>query len=165
MARKSKHFEIKKAEDSSRENRDLGKVFQIDEMPAMRATRWADRAFLALAHAGVEVPKEIVQLGIIGVWLLSMRAFTNASYVELEPLLDELMTCVRICPTPGDFNIIRPLIESDIEEVSTVYALRQEVLQLHSGFTYADALSLFMAAASPSTSPLSPSATTQTSPG
>ncbi len=165
MPRKEKHFEIKRDEKSTRENRDLGKVFFIREMSAMNGARWADRAFLALAHAGVEIPKDIVQLGIIGVFLISMRAFTNTRYEELEPLLDELLGCVQFCPNNGDLAISRKLIDTDIEEIQTIYALRQEVLQLHSGFTYADVLSFLTAAASPSSNPSMPSQNTQTSPG
>lgn len=168
MARKEKHFKIEKADDSTRENRDLGKIFFIKEMDAFSAARWADRAFLALAHAGIEVPKEIVQLGIIGVFLISMRAFTNARYDELEPLLEELIGCVQFCPNPGDLAVRRKIIRGDagdIDEVSTIYALRQEVLQLHSGFTYADVLSFITAAASQSKDQLTLSPITQTSPG
>ena len=124
-------------------SRDLGKVFLLTEMPASQAEKWAMRAFLALSHANVDVPKEVAQLGMIGVAMVGMRAFTRASWSDIEPLMDEMMGCVQICPTPGETAIVRPLIETDIEEVETRFRLRKEAIELHVGFTIADAGWLF----------------------
>ena len=37
------------------DNRDKGKSFFITEMPSRQAEQWADRAFLALAHSGLNL--------------------------------------------------------------------------------------------------------------
>lgn len=125
--------------EGERPNRDTGKSYFITEKPALQAARWADRAYLALTHAGIEVPQEYVKAGIIGVLLVGFQAFRNSSYAELGPLLDELMECVQAKPSA---DVTRPTIDSDIEEITTVYRLRQEVLELHAGFTFAEAASI-----------------------
>jgi len=48
-----------------------------------------------------------------------------------KPLLDEMMGCVQIVPSP---NVKRPLIEDDIEEVKTRLMLRKAIWDLHMDF-------------------------------
>ena len=47
------------------------------------------------------------------------------------PLLDEMMGCIQYAPSA---NIKRPLIEDDIEEVTTRLQLRKAVWNLHLDF-------------------------------
>jgi hypothetical protein len=65
-------------------------------------------------------------LGTVGSFLAGPRD-------EVEALLKEMFDCVSIImpATPEG----RPLIEEDIEEVSTRLVLRDEVLELHMGFS------------------------------
>lgn len=47
-------------------------------------------------------------------------------------LLDELLTCAQIIPGGG---IARPIVlDSDIEDVKTLYILRKEALMIHIDF-------------------------------
>jgi hypothetical protein len=137
MARKTKLVEV---DGDPVTNRDAGKVFLLTEMAAGPAEKWAMRAFLALARAKVDVAPEIASLGLIGVWLISFQALQNASWHDAEPLMDEMFTCVRVCPNKDDRGVTRPLIETDIEEVKTQVRLRRELMELHAGFTFADLL-------------------------
>jgi hypothetical protein len=70
-----------------------------------------------------------------------------------EPSMDQVMGWVQIRPDPANHpQIIRPLIEDDIEEVATRIKLRQEVAELHSGFFAIDALSKLISATMPGSS-------------
>ena len=124
------------------QNRDHGKNFLLTEMPAARAEKWAARAFLALAKSGVELPDSTTTNGMAGFATVGFEAIGKLDWADAEPLLDEMMTCVQIVPSP---NIVRALVPGadDIEEVSTLFTLRKELLELHLGFSLA---------ASPSTS-------------
>lgn len=122
------------------EGRDKGKIFLITEMSAWQAAKWADRCFFALAQSGVEIPEEIEQLGIAGIATLGLRALGGVKYPEAESLLDEMMGCVKFVD-PTNPQVTRRLIEDDIEEVKTILTLRAEVFELHTGFSFAAALS------------------------
>lgn len=125
-----------------RENRDAGKIYHLTEMPAAKAEKWAMRAFMALARSGFNVPEGIASLGIIGVFMISFQAFRYASFAEIEPLMDEMMLCVRAVPNKDNTLVTRPLVDTDTEEIQTRWDLRKEVLELHSGFTFAEIASM-----------------------
>jgi hypothetical protein len=133
--RKEKDFKVEE------EGRDKNKLFHITEMPAVQAERWAIRAFLALARSGVDVPDNIMQAGMAGFAVLGFQALMGLQYESIEPLLNELMDCVQIIPDPKNRESARPLIDDDIEEVSTLLLLKMEVFQIHVGFSMADAKS------------------------
>lgn len=117
------------------EGRDQNKVFLLREMPAMKAEKWAMRALAAMVQSGVEIPDEIVSAGLQGVAALGLRALFGVPFDVLSPLLDELLECVTIQPDPSKPAIQRPLIEDDIEEVSTLIYLRAEAYSLHVNFS------------------------------
>lgn len=119
------------------EGRDKGKVFRITEMPASQAEKWATRAFLALAHSGVEVPEYVSGAGMAGIAVLGLKALGGVSFEEAEPLMDEMMACVTIVRDPKQPMMAFGLMEQDTEEVSTRVLLRGEVFELHTGFSFA----------------------------
>ncbi|EBP8102013.1 hypothetical protein AOS06_03795 [Salmonella enterica] len=104
MARKEKFITI------DGQGRDNGKVFHLTEMSASHAEWWAMRAIMAMGRGGVELPE------------------------EARPLLDEMMECIQFVPDPKNRGIRRPLIEDDIEEITTRLNLRAEVFRLHVDF-------------------------------
>lgn len=161
MPRKSKRVTIPVPKEGERPNRDAGKTFLVSEQSAVWAEKWASRAFLAISHSGREVPREVLQLGIVGVVVLSMSAFVHSRWEDVEPLMDDMMRCIQICPNPGDLDVVRDLIEDDIEEIETRMRLRQEAIELHAGFTFAEALFFLKGRASASQD----SQPTETSPG
>src|SRR5690348_17281961 len=107
-----------------RPGRDLHKNFLLTEMPASQAEKWAMRAFLAMAHAGIELPEEIQGAGMAGLALIGLRTLGRVSWVEAEPLMDEMMGCVQFIPDPAKPAFSRALIEDDIEEPQTRLQLR-----------------------------------------
>lgn len=135
------------------EGRDKGKQYVLTEMSALAAEKWAARALLALSHAGVQVPEDVESAGMAHLAAFSMQALNMARWDELEPLLDEMLTCVQYVPDPSHPNFSRPVsAEGDIEEVQTILYLRAEVFDLHTGFSIAANLRARMAATSPAPS-------------
>lgn len=118
-------------------SRDAGKTFRITEMPAARAEKWAMRALLALAKSGADLPIDAASGGMQAIAYFGLQALTSLSFADAEPLLDEMMGCVQIV----EKAITRPLTDDDIEEVRTRMQLRKAILELHVGFSLADAQS------------------------
>ena len=117
-------------------------------MSAARAEAWATRALLALARSGVEIPEDIAKAGLAGVATLGIKMFSGVRYEDAKPLLDEMMTCVMMLPTPSNPRIKRALTEDDIEEVATIVHLREEVFSLHVNFSLRAARSKLASAVS-----------------
>ena len=112
------------------EGRDFNKIFVLTEMPASQAERWATRLLLAITKSGVEVPDNIVDMGMQGLAALGVRALAGVRYDEIGPLMDEMFMCVQIRQPIG----VRALVEEDIQEVVTRLKLRAELIALHTGF-------------------------------
>lgn len=123
--------------------RDAGKNFLITEMPAEKAEKWAIRMFLALKGTSAEsqIPLEVRSLGIVGVAIVTINRFlqANVKFEDLEPLLDEMFTCVQAVPEPNNLATARPPLPGEIQEVATRGFLRSEILELHTGFSMAGA--------------------------
>ena len=121
--------------------RDKGKTFFLTEMDADRAERWATRAFFAMAANGVDIPPDVMQMGLGAITAIGVRSIMTMGFEDAAPLLDEMMLCVQIMPDPGKPDLLRPLDRDDIEEVGTRLKLRSEVFELHTGFSVAAFLS------------------------
>lgn len=143
MARKEATVTI----PASAGNRDAGKTFHLTEMPAAKAEKWATRALLALSRSGVDLDPDILKSGIAGIAVAGIRAITSIAFFDAEPLLDEMLTCVEVIPDPTKPMIRRPLVDNDVDEVSTLLLLRSEVINLHVGFSITAELSKLGAAA------------------
>lgn len=141
--------------DAWRENRDsaAARVYRLTEMDSVRAEKWGTRALLLLKNSGARIPDNVQGLGMIGVAIVGLNVFLqgNISFEDLEPLMDEMMTCVEIVRDPRHPDVVTPLASADdVEEVQTRLWLRSEVLRLHTGFSPADALSRLISAATSS---------------
>lgn len=130
MARKTITF-------TATDGRDDGKQFIITEMGAAKAENWAMRALLALMSSGIDVPEGFEQNGMAGMAELGLRAVSRLKWDVAEPLINEMMDCVRFMPTPSKPHIVRDVMGDDIEEVTTRFKLRIAVLELHTGFSLA----------------------------
>lgn len=128
MARKKLILEI----DS--DGRDFGKAFQITEMSADAAERWAIRLGFAMMNAGIDMPELDGISGMADIARIGLSALAKVPYESASPLLDEMMACIKIIPDNQKPNIVRDLIEGDIEEVSTRFKLKKEVWGLHVDF-------------------------------
>lgn len=133
MARKVRNYTV------TDEGRDKGKVFVLTEMPALRAEAWAARALLALIAGNVQMPAGIEKAGFAGLAQLGIRSLSGLKWEAAEPLLSEMLTCVQIMPTPTLPSVVRPLIDDDIEEITTLIKLRKEIWDLHTDFLQAGA--------------------------
>ena len=122
----------------SAEGRDKGKVFVLTELSAYEAEDWAGRALFALMNAGVEIPDNIAEAGLAGVAAMGLKAIAKLPFDSAKPLLDKMMGCIQIQPSP---TVTRALIPDDIEEVATLLTLRKQVLGLHMDFSMAAARS------------------------
>jgi hypothetical protein len=113
------------------EGRDKGKNYHLTEMPVWDAEKWAARAILALAKSGVEIPDGVE--GMAGLAALGLGAIMQIRWEDAEPLLDDMLKCIKFMPSAG---VIRPLIleQDDIEEIDTLLTLRKEILGLHFDF-------------------------------
>lgn len=141
MARKTKIVHVPVPAPEERQNRDAGKCFLITEMDAVRAEKWAARALLAITAAGVDIPPDVIKMGAGAVVAAGFRALLTMSFIDAEPLLDEMMTCIAVVPDPRRLDVVRPLDADDIDEVQTLLLLRSEVIEIHTGFSVAAFLS------------------------
>lgn len=118
-------------------DRGVEKRFLITEMSATDTEDWAIEMFFVLANAGVDIPDGLTEMGFAGVAQIGLQALGKVPYEKAKPLLAKMMTCVQFMPNLEDERIIRPLIESDIEDVQTRLKLRKEVFSLHTDFLQA----------------------------
>lgn len=110
-------------------------------MPAAQAEAWAMRAILALMAGKADLPEGIEHEGMAGIARIGIKALSGLHWEVLEPLMQEMFTCIQIIPDPARPNIVRPLIDQDVEEIMTRVKLRGEVWALHTGFSVTAALS------------------------
>lgn len=128
--------------------RDNGKVFIVTEMSAYDAEAWSNRAFLAIAHAGINLPDGMRDGGMPGIVGIA-QMLGHVQFPELKPLLDELLGCVLIQPDPK-VAFTRPLVvgqgaSDDIDDPFTYQMLREEVAALHVNFTLAASILILIA--------------------
>lgn len=127
------------------EGRDKGKSFLLTEVGALQAEKWAIRAGLLAVQNGVDIRNPID--GMAGLVLAGVfTVLGGLKFSDLEPLLDEMLTCIQYRPDSRNPDIaksmvVRQLFPDDIEEVQTLFRLRREVVELHLGFSIAAALS------------------------
>ncbi len=131
MARKTLMYKV------TDDGRDKGKVFKITEMDASRGEAWATRALLALMAGGVEVPNGFERMGMAAMVEMGIRSLSGLKWEVAEPLLAEMFSVIEFVGDPTRPEVVRNLIESDIEELSTRIKLRAEVWKLHADFLQA----------------------------
>jgi hypothetical protein len=141
MSRKTALYVVPPAAEG-KANRDEGKTFLITEMPARKAEKWATRALNLLAKSGVDLPPDFMRSGMAAMFVIGVKALTSIDYEGAEPLLDEMLDCVMLVPDASKPAVTRAIhLDTDIEEVSTYLKLRDEVFELHTGFSVAGILS------------------------
>lgn len=128
------------------ENRDNGKRYLLTEMSAVAAEKWTFRALTAMGRNGMDVPDDALEAGVAGLLAVGVSKFLGMGFADAEVLLDDMFACVQFLPDPSRPEVTRALIDDDIEEVSTRFRLRSEVLELHTGFSGAAILSTLGAA-------------------
>lgn len=125
------------------EGRDQGKTFKITEMPASQLEEWSTRALIAI-FAG-NVPADVMQISRTSNAAALASVFGSAlqglSWETVKPLYRELLSCVAFVPSrenqanPANTIPLTPNnLDNFIEEVTTLYKLRLEVLEVNLGF-------------------------------
>ena len=109
--------------------RDAGKVFKVEEMPAVQMDRWITRALCMLGRSGSG-------LSMIGGMTMEalLQAFSKLDFKDSEPLLDELLAC---CSFKKDGTLVKmtgSMVDSVVEDWTTIFKLRIEALKLNLGF-------------------------------
>ena len=109
--------------------RDAGKVFKIEEMPAVQMDRWVTRALCMLGRSGSGI-------SAIGGSTMEelLQAFSKLDFKDSEPLLNELLAC---CSFKKDGTLVKmegSMVDSVIEDWTTIFKLRIEALKLNLGF-------------------------------
>ena len=127
--RKSQQFKVETA------GRDKGKVFLLTEMPAAKAEMLALRVFMSLAKSGVEIPANVEEMGMAGLLRVGFGLLAHLPFEEAEMLMGEMMACVQRMHEPSNPASVIPLMEDDIEEVSTRFQIRKALKELHLGFS------------------------------
>ncbi len=118
--------------------RDHGKVFLLRERDAISAWKWGLRAMLALTKTGMQIPDEVMKMGPVGLLAIGLYRLQFIAWDDMEPLLEDMLGCVSMIPTPARPDVVRPLIRDgvndDIAEWGTLSVLAKEVFELHTGF-------------------------------
>lgn len=120
MARKEIEIKIE-------EGRDAGKTFKITEMGAVPAYKWLLKAFGILGKSGVDFnyirEKNVTEF---------IAEF--AQYEGSEPLLDELLACAGFIKDGVSVQMKGAMVESVIEDWTTIFRLQMESFSLMIGF-------------------------------
>lgn len=119
----------KEVEVKIESGRDAGKVFKITEMPATQAERWATRALGVLGRSGMS----ITSLGVIPMEQI-LEECLKAKPEEVEPLMDELLACASYNQDGTSIVMKGSMIDSVIEELTTIMRLKMEALKLTLSF-------------------------------
>lgn len=119
----------KEIEIKIEEGRDAGKVFKVEEMPAVQMDRWMTKAFRLLSKNGEDV-STLTQTSISGL-LMKIICCEEAGS---EELLNELLACCSFKKDGVDIIMKGALIDSVIEDWSTLLQLKTEALKLNLGF-------------------------------
>jgi hypothetical protein len=126
-------------------NRDKGKTYEITEWDAVTADRWIQRVTYAVVNTGGTLPLDLKGAGWEGIAIMGINSLLrgNMNPDIMIPLGEELLECVRIIPDKKnpETSARAPTIEGDIEEVQTRWWLRDQVVSVHTNFSFAAALS------------------------
>ena len=132
MARKEKIITIK--------DRDKELTFKITEMPAMKAERWKIRAIMLLLSSDIDMPQgasieEGISEFMAGGAEKLFKALSKVDVDKAINLFDEMLySCIQLSTQGVDTQINEDIINSNVEDSSTLTKLRFECLKLHFDF-------------------------------
>lgn len=142
---KSKIVPIPAQVEGEKINRDAGRSYLLSEMPALKAERWARHAFAAMNRNDLDVRGTVGDLGMLGFYLVGLQALAGGKILEVDDLMDEMLDHIKIVESE---NVARPIKgDGDVWEITTLYTLRKELIELHMGFTFAELASMLVASA------------------
>ncbi|MDR2077038.1 MAG: hypothetical protein LBP61_08960 [Desulfovibrio sp.] len=117
------------------QDRDRELTFKIREMPATRLESWIIRALLLIAGSGKSVP-DGTDIRAAGSFLAEkgLAALGGIDFDKARPLLDELLSCCSLLIDKLEKRLTPEIVDDHIEDVSTLFKLRLEVIKLNLGF-------------------------------
>lgn len=120
------------------EGRDAGKKFKIQEMGALKIERWATRALMLLAGSNIDLGVDKDKLKGVEGWANIAKAglsrLSELEFEKIEPLLQELLECCYFITDNIETKLTYTNVESIVEDMSTLFKLRQEAFGLHFDF-------------------------------
>ncbi len=132
MARKTITITIK--------DRDKDLAFQLTEMPAMKAEKWKIRAIMLLLSSDIEMPQgasieEGINQFMVGGAEKLFKALSKVDVDKAINLFDEMLySCVQLSTQGVNTQLNEAIIDSNVEDSSTLTKLRFECLKLHFDF-------------------------------
>lgn len=120
--------------------KDAGKVFEVSQMPVSRLEKWSARALIVL-FAG-DIPLELKDISAVSNSAALAAGVLSGlgalDWEKVEPLYDELLSCISVVPDPARPNVVVPLnasnLDAHIAEIGTIIKLRGEVLAVNLDF-------------------------------
>lgn len=118
------------------EGRDAGKAFAVKEMPASKLEKWSARALLALFNG--QVPAEILNVSRVSnsaaLVQSALSGLGSLNWATVEPLYDELLTCVARVPDPTSpgtrVQLNAANVDAHVQDMGTLLRLRAAVLEV-----------------------------------
>ena len=121
-------------------DRDKELIFKITEMPAMKAERWKIRAIMLLLSSDIDMPQgasieEGISEFMAGGAEKLFKALSKVDVDKAINLFDEMLySCIQLSTQGVDTQINEAIIDSNVEDSSTLTKLRFECLKLHFDF-------------------------------
>ena len=118
------------------EGRDSGKTFVVTEMPASRLEKWSARALLALfnGHVPANVADQARGSHAMALAGAVMSGLNGVRWELVEPLYDELLTCIHHVPDPSRpsarVKLCAENVDNFIQDMGTLLRLRAAVLEV-----------------------------------
>lgn len=112
------------------EGRDAGKTFKITEMSAVQMDRWATKALCLVGKSGNSVIELFNKMNTGGM----LEVLGSLGYDEVEPLMEELLGCCAFEKDGAFVQMKGTMVDSVIEDWTTIFRLKKEALDLNLGF-------------------------------
>lgn len=131
---------MRKEKEITIKDRDKDLTFIIKELPALKAEKWKIRAIMLLLGSDIEMPagssiEEGMQSFMAGGAETLFKALSKLDVDKAISLFDEMLfSCVSIKAGNMSTLLNEALIDSNIEDSSTLTKLRFECLKLHFDF-------------------------------
>lgn len=111
------------------DGRDKGKTFRIEEMSAVQMDKWAMKALGLLGRDGADI-------SLVGNMTLQdmLASISKAPVEEVQPLFDELLACCSFVKDGTLIQLKGNIIDSIVEDWTTLTQLKVEALKLNLGF-------------------------------
>lgn len=120
----------KEKEITITEGRDAGKTFKITEMSATQADRWATKALCLVGKSGCSIVELFNKISTGGI----LNILGDLGYDGAEPLMEELLNCCSFKKDGVDVQMKGTMVDSVIEDWTTIFRLRKEALDLTINF-------------------------------